>query len=156
MENYSLYSKKQLNTERSRGLILSDEQNKNFYKKCGSENIVNWTIKEFEDYLSTKYWDDSTKHYHRVLFTGSIKFCDGGFEHIVNDDIQSPDGYSFTMSHYDVKIKRYKYLHGQIFCRNFPAYTRVNPSVFDEFMKKDDIIYVFKWGYERFINLQKK
>lgn len=150
MGNYSLYSKSQLKTERSKGLDLSNEQNKNFFKPSkGGENVVKWTIEEFEKYLSTKNWDETIKHYHRVLFSGEIKFSDGGFDHVVND-FKSQDGYSFSMSHYDVKVKRFKYLHGQIFCKNFPAYTRVNPSILDEFMKKDDIVYVFKWANEGF------
>lgn len=146
MEDYSLYSKKQLIKERSIGLVLSDEQNKNFYKPSQSENIVSWTIEEFEKYLATKHWDDTIKHYHRVNFTGLIKFQDGGFDHLENDSNEkSKEGYSFIMDYYDVKIKKGRYVKYQLYHKNFPAYTKINPNVLDDFMSKGDIEYRFKW-----------
>ncbi len=146
MEDYSLYSKKQLIKERSIGLVLSDKQNKNFYKPSQSESVVSWTIEEFEKYLATKYWDDTIKHYHRVNFTGLIRFQDGGFDHLENDSNEkSKEGYSFTMKHYDVKIKKDKYVKYQLFHKNFPAYTKIKPNLLDDFMAKGDIEYIFKW-----------
>lgn len=40
-------------------------------------NSYNWTNEQFENYLSTKKWDEETKNVHRKEFKGYIEFVNG-------------------------------------------------------------------------------
>ena len=82
----ALYTKEQLKKERSIGLKLTDAENEN-YNADGTVNTekditYNWTNEDFENWLSTRKWDNETKNYHRSLFKGVITFDNlGGFEY---------------------------------------------------------------------------
>lgn len=71
-----LYTKKQLQVERSKGLVLSDKENKH-WNDTGSS--VEWTNEEFEKWLNTKSWDKDVKDHHRERFKGTIIFTTTGF-----------------------------------------------------------------------------
>lgn len=81
-----LYTKKQLQIERSKGLILSDVENDS-YNSDGSLNLPKWTIKkmtagEFEEWLAPKNWTDEVKLQHRKQFNGIIMFnAEGDFRY---------------------------------------------------------------------------
>lgn len=77
-----LYSKEQLDYERSIGLQLSDAENE-AYNNDGSRNESHfdsnfWTKEQFENYLSTKSWSEEIKNQHRKEFKGFISFSDYG------------------------------------------------------------------------------
>jgi len=72
----SLYTKKQLQIERSKGLVLSDKENKHWDDRG---NALEWTDEEFEKWLYNKSWDEDVKDYHREKFKGVIIFTTTGF-----------------------------------------------------------------------------
>jgi len=79
----SLYTKEQLNYERSRGLIMSDKENESWYDDDNDEintktNIETWSDKEFELWLNTKNWSEEIKNVHRQNFKGVIGFTSYG------------------------------------------------------------------------------
>ena len=73
----ALYTKEELAYERSIGLSLSDYENENFYNPSPTEQVLNWTKDQFEDYLATKGWSEEIKNNHRYQFKGTIIFDNG-------------------------------------------------------------------------------
>jgi len=70
-----LYSKEQLDYERSIGLQMTDEENENFYNN-DEANTFNWTNQQFEEFLNTKNWREDVKNNHRNEFKGKIIITD--------------------------------------------------------------------------------
>lgn len=76
----ALYTKQQLQIERSKGLVLSDYDNEHFYDP--NPNLQEWSDERFEEWLATKKWAEEVKDYHRSLFNGFISFDgNGGFSY---------------------------------------------------------------------------
>lgn len=69
----ALYTKQELQKERSNGLILSDYDNETEFGELDGNYFEEWTNEQFESYLLTKQWDDSIKNVHRKQFKGRIK-----------------------------------------------------------------------------------
>lgn len=69
----ALYTKEQLQQERSNGLILSDYDNETEFGELDGNYFEEWSNEQFENYLSTKKWDESIKNVHRNEFKGRIK-----------------------------------------------------------------------------------
>jgi len=70
------YTQKELEQHRRTGLQLTNEQNENESFELQG-NIQEWTNDEFENYLSTKTWDNNIKNSHRRAFNGKIVIADG-------------------------------------------------------------------------------
>lgn len=75
---HALYSKQQLQRERSIGLQMSDRENENYFKPIDGDTY-HWSAQEFENWLATKQWSEESKNSHREQFEGVITFEDGSF-----------------------------------------------------------------------------
>lgn len=81
----ALYTPEQLDYERSNGLELTDSENE-AYNSDGTinddyYNWQTWTKEEFENWLSTKRWDQYIKNHHRSCFKGRISICQDGISY---------------------------------------------------------------------------
>lgn len=78
----AMYTKKELKEHRKNGLQLTDAENESYgadeatLKSLWRE--VPMTPEEYEGYLKTRTWDESTKEYHRTLFKGTVYFSKEG------------------------------------------------------------------------------